>query len=166
VRKMTEENVKAAFAGESQASMKYQIFADKAEKEYPNIARLFRALSFAERVHATNHFRSLGGVKGTEENLDAAISGEDFEVEEMYPAYLVVAKLQEEEAARRSMDWAYEAEKVHRSLYERAKGAVVEGQDMTSGQIQICGKCGWTVEGQAPDVCPLCNAKKERFQAF
>jgi rubrerythrin len=163
---MTEKNLRDAFAGESQASVKYQIFADRADREYPNVARLFRALAFAERAHAANHLRALGGVKGTTENLEVAAGGEAFEIAEMYPAYLSVAELQVEKAAEHSMSDALEAEKVHLDLYERAKVAVAGGQDFAIGNLHICPVCGWTVEGEAPDKCPLCNAKKERFQAF
>src|SRR4030042_4487773 len=92
MRKMTEENGKGAFAGESPAHMKYMAFADAAEKErLVNIARLFRANSFAEQIHATNHLRTLSGIKRTADNLQAAIDGETFEVTEMYPAYIKVA---------------------------------------------------------------------------
>ena len=166
MRKMTEQDLLAAFAGESQASMKYQIFAEQAGKEFPNVARLFRALSFAERVHAAGHLRALGGVKGVADNLESAAAGESFEINEMYPAYLAVARLQGEKAAERAMNWAYEAEKVHLGLYERAKAAVSAGSDFAAETIQICAVCGWTVEGDAPDKCPICGANKERFQAF
>jgi rubrerythrin len=163
---MTERYLKEAFAGESQASMKYQIFAEKAEQEHPNIARLFRALSFAERIHATSHLRALGGVKGTGDNLQAGIEGESFEIKEMYPAYLAVAELQAEAAARVSMNRALAAEQVHLALYERAKAAVGAGADAQLETIHICEVCGWTAEGEAPERCPICQAKKERFQAF
>ncbi|MCL5108628.1 MAG: rubrerythrin family protein [Chloroflexi bacterium] len=166
MHEMTERFLKEAFAGESQASMKYQLFADRAEKEHPNVARLFRALSFAERVHATNHLRALGGIKDTVANLETGAAGESFEIREMYPAYLAVAELQEEKHARHSMADALEAERVHLSLYEAAKAAVVSGSDATVGTLQICDVCGWTVEGEAPDICPLCKARKEHFKAF
>ena len=107
MKKMTDKNIGDAFAGESKAHMKYLIFARKAEEENkPNIARLFRAVSFAEQVHATGHFKVLGNLGDTVENLQSAVDGENFEVEEMYPAYLAVAELQAETSARRSADWA------------------------------------------------------------
>ncbi len=167
MKKMTQANLKAAFAGESQAHMKYLIFAQKAEEEgKPNIARLFRAISLAEQVHATNHLKALGELSDTLENLDVAIEGETFEVEEMYPAYDAVAKLQEEKAAQRSIGYAVSAEKVHAGLYAKAKQAVQSGKDLEIGKIAICQVCGWTVEGNAPDRCPLCNASKEQFKIF
>jgi rubrerythrin len=84
--------------------MRYLIFADRAEKEgYANVARLFRAIAYAEQVHATNHYRELGDINVSPQNLQVAIDGESWEVEEMYPAYLAVAQLQEEKGAQRSM---------------------------------------------------------------
>ena len=181
MRPMTEGNLKSAFSGESQANMRYLIWADKAEKDkFPNVARLFRAISFAEQVHATNHFKVLKEIVGpsltiamagfgtstTSENLEGAIEGENFEVTEMYPAYKAVAELEGERGAVRSFEWAEEAEKIHAGMYTKAKQAVDSGKDIELGPVQICCMCGYTVEGAAPDRCPVCNALKERFKAF
>jgi len=167
MRAMTQENQKAAFAGESQAHMKYLAFAAKAEKEgFANVARLFKAVSYAEQVHATHHLRILDGVGKTADNLGAAVGGETFEVEEMYPAFTAVAELQEEKAAVRANNWAMEAEKVHAKMYTAAKSAVDGGNDAELGHIHVCSSCGWTGEGEAPDECPLCGAKKEKFNIF
>ncbi len=167
MRKMTESNLQAAFAGESQAHMRYLIFADKAEKEgHANVARLFKAIAFAEQVHATNHFKNLGGIGVTADNLQAAINGENYEVEEMYPAYRAVADLQAEKGAVRSTSWALEAEKVHAELYDQAKTAVEGRQDADIGDIYICEVCGWTGTGEPPDRCPLCGAPASRFRQF
>lgn len=167
MRKMTETDLQAAFAGESQAHMRYMAFAAKARKEgLPNIARLFDAIAYAEQVHATKHFRTLGGIKSTAENLDEAIGGENFEVDEMYPAFIVVAKLQEEKNAVMSMNYALEAEKIHAAMYADAKKAAVENKDITLGKVQICDVCGYTVEGDAPDKCPVCGVPKDKFTAF
>jgi rubrerythrin len=93
-------------------------FAERAEQEnFPNVARLFRAIAYAEQVHAANHFKALGHLGQTADNLQAAIGGETFEVEEMYPAYRAVAELQEEKSAVRTTTWALEAEKVHAGMY-------------------------------------------------
>ncbi|NIN95189.1 MAG: rubrerythrin family protein [Anaerolineae bacterium] len=164
---MTEANLQAAFAGESQAHMRYLIFAEKAEKEGDaNVGRLFRAIAFAEQVHATNHFKNLDGIGGTAENLQVAIDGETYEVEEMYPAYRAVAELQGEKGAARSTTWALEAEKVHSELYSQAKASVTEGKDTDIGEIYICEVCGWTGTGEKPDKCPLCGAKADRIRTF
>ncbi len=167
MHKMTQANLEAAFAGESQAHMKYLAFSAKAEKEgFSNVARLFKAIAYAEQVHATNHFKVLGGLGKTADNLGAAIGGETFEVEEMYPAFTAVAELQEEKGAIRSNNWAMEAEKVHAVMYGDAKAAVEGGKDAEVGQVYVCSLCGWTGEGEPPDECPLCKAKKEKFITF
>ncbi len=167
MREMTKENLKAAFAGESQAHMKYLAFCDKAEKEgFSNIARMFRAIAYAEQVHATNHFRTLEGIGSTIDNLKAAINGENFEVDEMYPAYLAVSELQEEKPATTSMNFALETEKVHARMYGNALESVLNGKDINIGVISICPVCGYTFEGDTPDRCPVCRAPKEKFQIF
>jgi rubrerythrin len=167
MRKMTKSNLEAAFAGESQAHMKYGVFAEKARAEgYANVARLFEAISYAERVHAANHLRVLGGAGVTTDNLEAAIGGETYEVDEMYPAFGAVAELQEEKQALRSMNYALEAEKIHAALYTEAKQSVSAGKDINVGKIHICDVCGYTGYGEAPDICPVCKAKKEKFTLF
>ena len=167
MKKMTKANLEAAFAGESQAHMKYLIFADIAEKEgKSNIARLFRAISYAEQVHATNHFRELGNIGKTPDNLQAAIEGETFEVEEMYPAYDVVAKLQEEKGAEKSIKYAIEAEKLHAKMYKDAKDAVEKGTDIDVESVYICPVCGYTSINEVPDKCPVCGVPKEKFVKF
>ncbi len=167
MKEMTKANTAAAFAGESQAHMKYLAFAGVAEREgFANIARLFRAISFAEQAHATAHLRALEGVGDTVNNLGAAMGGENFEVDEMYPAYIAAAKLQEEKRALTGMERAMEAEKVHAQMYARAKESAQAKKDFDLSAIYVCEVCGWTVEGVAPDKCPLCGAPKERFIKF
>ena len=164
---MTEENLKAAFAGESQAHIKYLNFAEKAEKEeLPNVARVFQAASFAEQVHASNHLKAFEGIQGTAANLGEAIGGETFEVDQMYPAYMAVADKQGEKKALRSMSWAVEAEKVHAKLYGDAKQAVESGKDVVAVDIWVCTSCGFTMEGEPPEKCPVCGAVKAKFRKF
>ncbi|MEM0449056.1 MAG: rubrerythrin family protein [Methanomassiliicoccales archaeon] len=176
---MTEQFMHNAYAGESMAHMRYLIYADAAEKEgFKNVARLFRAVAFAEEIHASGHMRrsprKMGavaaeapfGVGKTAENLAVAVEGEKFEVEEMYPVYMETAKLQGEKIAYTSFEWAYKAEKVHKKMYEEAKELVDQGKDWRDAKVQICSTCGWTVEGEAPDVCPVCGAKSSAFRAF
>jgi rubrerythrin len=147
--------------------VKYQAFADKALRDgFPNVARLFRAVSYAEQVHAINHLKTLREVGKTADNLEAAISGETYEVEEMYPAFMEVAQLQEEKGAVRSNNWAVEAEKVHAKLYSEASAAVQDKKDAAVGQVHVCSVCGWTGEGEPPDECPLCRAKQDKFVTF
>lgn len=167
MRKMTRANLEAAFAGESQAHMRYTIFADQAEAEgFPEVARLFRAIAFAERVHATNHLRELGGIGNTAANLQTGIDGEHFENTEMYPAYHAVAQLQEEKGAMLSTHYALEAEKIHEAMYTEAKQLVEAGKDLKAQAVYICPKCGYTVIGEPPAKCPICNLPKGEFRKF
>lgn len=167
MKKMTQANLEAAFAGESQAHMKYLVFAEKAESEgYPEIARLFQAISYAEQVHATNHLVELGGIGDTVANLDTAIGGENFENTEMYPAYDAVARLQGEKGAIRTILYALKAEKIHEVMYEDAKKSASAGKDIESAPVNICSVCGHTVIGEAPDKCPVCGVRKEKFREF
>lgn len=167
MRAMTKANLEAAFAGESQAHMKYKIFADQAEKEgYPEVARLFRAISYAEQVHATNHFKQLYGETDTVHNLEMAYGGENYENTEMYPAFDAVAKLQGEKGAMLSIHYALEAEKIHESMYKDAQGLVKQGQDISSLPIYICPVCGYTVIGEPPERCPVSKTPKEKFVKF
>jgi len=167
MRAMTEKNLHDAFAGESQAHMKYSIWADKAESEgKKELARLFRAVAHAEKVHATNHLRTLGLIKSSTDNVQGGIDGEVYEITEMYPAFKAVAELQDEKGATRSTHWALETEKIHADMYKRAKDALLAGKDVSFGKIHICPVCGYTMEGDAPDVCPICNAKKATFKTY
>ena len=164
---ITQANLEAAFAGESQAHIKYMIFADQAEKEgYPQIARLFRAISFAEQVHATNHLRQLGGIGSTAANLQAAFGGEHYENTEMYPAFDAVARQQAEKGAMLSIHYALEAEKIHEKMYTDAKALADAGKDMQSSPVYICPTCGFTVIGEPPEKCPVSGTQKESFVKF
>lgn len=167
MKKMTEENVKAALAGESQAHVKYAAFAGKAESEkLPNIARAFKANSFAEQVHASNYVKILGALGSTKENLDAAVGGESFEIDEMYPTYIVTARSQGEKPAETFFGYALAAEKVHQGMYRAAREVLSSGRDIDFKPIHVCSVCGFTMEGDAPDNCPVCGAPKDKFVAF
>lgn len=168
MKKMTEKSLQEAFAGESMAHMKYMIFCEIAEKEgFKNIARLFRAIAYAELVHAKNHAKNLGYIKDTKENLQTGINGEKFEIEEMYPAYDAIAKLQEEKGAQRSIHYAIEAEKIHLDLYRSAREEVENGKDMDISSIYICPVCGYTYVGEnPPEKCPVCGLPREKFKKF
>jgi len=162
----TSENLKAAFAGESQANRKYLAFAKKAAEEgFPQIARLFRATAEAETIHAHNHLRVLGGVKTTAENLQAAIEGESYEFTHMYPGFVAEAEKEGNKAALISFKGAMAVEQTHHGLYSQALAALKAGQDLAAAPVQVCGICGHTVIGDAPDKCPVCGAPKARFVA-
>ena len=161
----TEENLKAAFAGESQANRKYLAFSDKAEKEgFPQIAKIFRAAAAAETVHAHNHLRVLDGIKSTKENIKAAVEGEHYEFTKMYPEFLEDAKNEGNKDAERSFHLANEVEKVHHKLYEAALEVVENGKDLEKNDVYICPVCGYIHEGEPPEVCPVCGAAKKAFK--
>jgi rubrerythrin len=167
MKKMTEESVKAALAGESQAHIKYAAFAWKADAEnLPNIARTFKANSYAEQIHASNYVKVLGALGSTKDNLQAAVGGESFEVEEMYPAYVVTAQSQGEKAAETYFNYALAAEKVHGGMYRAASEAAAAGKDIAFKPIHVCPVCGFTMEGEAPDKCPVCGTPKDKFVRF
>jgi rubrerythrin len=164
---MTEENLKAAFAGESQASQKYLAFAAHARQEgLANVARLFEAVAYAESTHARNHLSVLGGIGSTTDNLKAAFGGETFEIEEMYKAYAAVAKLQENPEAQTSIRYANSAEIDHQGIYDATLSKVQSGADIAATPVRVCPICGHTVIGDAPDECPVCGTAGEFFRAF
>jgi len=156
----TQDNLQAAFAGESQANRKYLAFAAKAESEgHPQIAKLFRAAAAAETVHAHAHLRVLKGVKSTAENLQAAVQGEAYEFQQMYPQFLQEAEAAGERAAVISFKNALAVEEVHWQLYREAAESLQAGKDLPAAALFVCGVCGHTVRGAAPDTCPICGAK-------
>ncbi|MEW6356812.1 MAG: rubrerythrin family protein [Planctomycetota bacterium] len=160
----TTDNLQGAFAGESQANRKYLAFAKKAEADgFPQIARLFRAAAAAETVHAHSHFRAMGGVKDTAENLQAAIEGEGFEFKEMYPKFVDEAKREKNKGAQISFENALAVEEIHHGLYAEALKTLKGGKDLPQAPIFVCGVCGNTVLGKAPDKCPVCGAPKAKF---
>jgi len=167
MKEMTKKALQEAFAGESMAHMKYLIFAEEAEKKgLKNLARLFRAIAYAEFVHAKNHFRELGMIKDTLGNIQQGIDGETYEIEEMYPVFNNTAKFQEEKGAERSTHYAWEAEKIHAEMYKKAKEIVGEGKDYPEDKIYICPVCGHTVIGEPPEKCPVCGAPKSAYKEF
>jgi rubrerythrin len=164
---MTDQSLHAAFAGESQAAEKYMVFAEQADEEgFPNIARLFRAISFAETRHARNHLRVMSGINRTADNLLVAYEGETFEIEQMYPAYQAIAKFQQNHQAFRSTTFALKAERDHQRMYSDAREAALEGKDIGSQPVSVCLACGHTVIGEVPDKCPVCAAAKEYYRTF
>ncbi len=160
----TKKNLKAAFAGESQANRKYLAFAKEAEEEgFTQIAKLFKAAAEAETVHALNHLRITGQIQSTLENLNAAVSGETFEFKEMYPKYIDTAKQEGNKQAAWSFDVANQVEQIHAKLFAKAIDAIKTNNPIEKVDYYVCGICGNTVEGEAPDKCPICGAPKEKF---
>jgi len=159
----TVDNLKEAFAGESQANQKYRSFAEAAERDgFKNVARLFRTTAEAERIHAAGHFKALDGVSSTADNLQAAIDGETYEFTRMYPPMLEQAEA-EDHKAKRMFGYAVKAENVHARLYTLALEAVRRGEDLTETEFYLCPVCGHIEFGEPPETCPICGAKAKAF---
>ncbi len=160
----THDNLKEAFAGESQANRKYLAFAMQAEKEgLHNIARLFRTAAEAETIHALGHLQAMDGVGKTVANLKAAVEGETYEHEKMYPPMLAQAEA-EGHKAKRMFGLALKAEKVHAELYAKALEAAQAGKDLTETRFHLCPYCGYIEAGDPPAKCPICGAKGDTFR--
>ena len=160
----TKDNLKQAFAGESQANRTYLAYAERAAKDgFEQVAKLFRAVAAAETVHAHAHLRAMDGIKSTAENLVDAAAGEKYEFEEMYPPMVATAEEEGDRRATISMKNAMEVEKVHHDLFNEALEAVKASKDMEDAPIRVCPVCGHTVVGDVPDQCPICKAKGEKF---
>ena len=160
----TDDNLKDAFAGESQANRMYLAFAKKADEEgLPQIAKLFRAAAEAETVHAHNHLRVMGHVKSTNDNLGTAISGETYEFKKMYPEFIAEAKKEGNKKAEISFEYANQVEQIHATMYQKALDALKSKKEPAKADYWVCPICGNTFEGSAPGTCPICGTKNEKF---
>jgi len=156
------DDLKAAFAGESQANRKYLAFGKKADEEgYKQAAKLFRAAAEAETVHAHNHLRAMEGVAGTLENLNEAFGGETYEVESMYPPMVANAEAEGNKRASISFKYALEVEKVHAKMYKEAIENINKKEEVYD--YYVCQVCGFTAPRFAPDKCPVCGAPGTKF---
>lgn len=177
----TAQNLRSAFGGESQAYQRYVVWGDKAEEEgFPNVATLFRAIAYAEQVHAGNHFTAMEnadgdylvasgavfGLSDTAENLAGAIAGEEHEIKQMYPSYKAVAQNQDEYDAIKTFNYALQAEKIHAELYSEAREAVQAGNDFDLEYTAVCSTCGHTILDEVPDYCPVCGEPSEQYEVF
>jgi rubrerythrin len=161
----TEEDLKAAFAGESQANRKYLAFAKKADADgLTQVAKLFRAAAAAETVHAHSHLRAMDGVKTTAENLQVAIAGENYEWTIMYPEFIKDAETESVKRALNSFKHAFEAEKIHEALYTKALASLDGGQPLPEVDYYVCPICGFTHEGPFEGNCPICNTPATKFE--
>jgi rubrerythrin len=159
----TEDLLKEAFAGESQANRRYLAFAAKADQEgHSQVARLFRAAAVAETVHAQNHLRALKGIGSTKENLEGAISGETHEFKNMYPEMIETARAEGNKEAERTFNYANEVEKVHAQLYQKLLDNL--GTSQETYPYYVCPVCGYTAEKEPPEVCPVCGTKAKMFK--
>jgi rubrerythrin len=157
----TENNLKAAFAGESQANRKYLAYAERAEKgNLPGIAKLFRAAAAAETIHAHKHLSVIEGQKTTRQDLEDAIAGEIHEFKSMYPQMIADAESEGVKQALISFKYANEVEKVHAELYQKAMSMM---EKYPVEDYYVCKICGYTIAKEAPDKCPVCGANKQIF---
>lgn len=177
---MTALNMRNAFGGESAAHMRYMIFSERAELEkFPNVARLFRAIAFAEKVHASSHYRQARDLLGeftvtfsapfiyqrTVDNIEKSMDSEQFESGEMYRAYAAVARDEGDLRATQNFEWMAEVEKAHHDLLERVRDFIKKNaQEPVLGPLYVCDICGHIVEDDPPENCPICKAKKFRFK--
>ncbi len=160
----TQDNLMAAFAGESQANRKYLAYAKAADKDgFPAVARLFRAAAEAETVHALTHLRNAGGINDTVANLKDAIAGESHEFKDMYPGFIKEAQAEGVKGALKGFEMANTVEELHFNLYSEALKAVEAGQDLPAQDIYVCGVCGNTVYGAAQDKCSVCGVAADKF---
>jgi rubrerythrin len=157
----SQDNLQAAFAGESQASRKYLAFAVKADAERrPQIAKLFRAAAAAETVHAHAHLRVMGGIGDTKKNLQTVIDGEAYEFREMYPEFIREAEAEGNKEALVSFRNASTVERTHHQLYSKALESLEAGKDLAPAPIYVCDICGHTHIGEMPKRCPVCGGSK------
>ncbi len=164
----TEENIKAAFAGESQARNKYTFFAEKAREEgYHYIAKIFEETAFNEFNHAKDHFRLLGGVGTTAENLEAAMSGEHYETVDMYPQFAEEAEAEGNNEAAVLFKMIGRIEAHHKERYKKLLDMVKNGTVFKRDEPikWKCSVCGFTVEGtEPPPKCPACKNPREFYE--
>jgi rubrerythrin len=172
------KDLQNAFIGETTASTKYASYAEKADKEgFNKIALLFRAASKAESIHAGNHkavLNKMGAdvpvvkpdfeVMSTKENLNDAISGESYEIATMYPDFIKDASAESANLAMISFNYAYQTEKKHKAMYEKALSALNDNKvNALPDLYMVCTTCGNTYEGEAPARCGISMTPKERF---
>ncbi|MDY6893654.1 MAG: ferritin family protein [Chloroflexota bacterium] len=157
----TLQNIKNGFIAESQAHQRNLAFALKADEEgYPQVARLFRAIAEAEGIHAFNHLRLLGGVEGTQENLESAFERENL-ASSTYPEFIKEANEEDNKNVARIFSYSRDVEKGHAGLYKKALERMVRDVDTT---YFVCGVCGYVSDGEAPDACPICGAQRDKFK--
>lgn len=167
MNKITKENLRRALAAESEAQVRYEEFARRADEEgFGNVARVFRATSYAEKIHAARDLRTLAGVKSTLDNLTEALDDASFDAQQMYPSHAAVARLQGDEDAAIEMEWALETEKQQVNMYQDAKSAIEAGRDVELMAVFVCPVCGYTAKDQPPNNCPLSGTPGREFRGF
>ncbi len=164
----TEENLKAAFAGESQARNKYTYYAKVAREEgYHYVAKILEETALNEMQHAKDEFKLLGGIGDTIANLKDAISGEDYETVTMYPTFAKEAEEEGNKEAARVFKQIAKVEEQHRERYKKLL-AMLENGTLYKRDEPIrwkCSKCGYVLEGtEPPKRCPACQHPQEYYE--
>jgi len=156
----TLKNLMDAFAGESQANRKYTAYAKKAEAEgKTNAAKLFRAASDAETIHALKHFEVAGKIGNTSDNLKDAVLGETYEYKDMYPDFVKEAEAENNKAALMSFTFAMKAEEVHARLYQEALDNLDQTEEIFYYLCPVCGN----IEKFVPEKCSICGVPGSKF---
>lgn len=163
-RSKTEENLNRAFVGEATAALRLKGYAEKADREgYPQMARLFRAISAAEEIHALKHLRIMKLIKSTQENLEASFESETKISEGIYPELIKQAIEEGHKAAEISFSQARDAEEVHGKLY---KNAIEHMLDEKESDYYVCTVCGYVHTGEPTENCPVCNVPPDKFMCI
>lgn len=152
------------YTGEAKAALRLKIYAKKAEDEgFPQIAKLFRVISFSEEIHGERALRMLREIKGTEDNLKASFESETKVAGVAYNEFIKIANEQNDNASAIIFTQSRDVEEGHSKLYKEAMTHLMEDRDTT---YYVCKVCGYVSDGILPEQCPVCGADKEHFQTF
>ncbi len=153
-----------AYAGEAKAALRLKLYAEKAEKEgYPQIAKLFRVISFSEEIHGTRALRMLREIKDTQANLEASFESETKVAGVAYDSFIKIAEEKGDRTSSTYFSQSRDVEETHAKLYKEAMDHFMEQRETT---YYVCKVCGYVSDGVLPDVCPVCGAGKEQFVGF
>ncbi len=153
-----------AYTGEAKAALRLKLYAEKAEQEgYPQMAKLFRVIAYSEEIHGERALRMLKEIKSTEENLQDSFESETQVAEVAYDKFVKLAADLENKPAGLVFSQAKDVEEVHAKLYKEAMNHLMEERETN---YYVCKVCGYVSDGMLPDECPVCGAKKERFEEF
>lgn len=158
------EAIHQAYTGESKASLRLKVFAEKAEEEgYPQLAKLFRVISFSEELHGKRALRLLKEIKSTEENLAESFESETKVAGVAYDTFIKIAEDTGDRASSLYFSQSRDVEEIHAKLYKEAMDHVLEERETT---YYVCEVCGYVSDGVLPEECPVCGAKKDQFVTF
>jgi rubrerythrin len=158
------EALHEVYTGESKAALRLKVYAKKAEEEgYPQIAKLFRVISFSEEIHGALALRVLREIGTTEENLVESIESETGVAHAAYETFLALAYELGEKGAAWLLTQNRDVEEVHAGLYKKALNDVIGGRVTT---YHVCSMCGYIADGVLPEECPVCGAKRDKFVNF